>query len=139
VFPRLIVVNVVKHLYLKKIAPRRGKRGAHLKKIAPRRGKNGACFLKSVILNIMGPPCVSSLAKSVNKGRSFSDLKVHMYNVRTMIYIYNLIRNAPLWLSPECTIMAVATVARPVRAPKVALKSVRWVGKGETRRPGGWC
>ena len=35
--------------------------------------------------------------------------------------------------------MAVATVARPPRALMVALKSVRWVGEGETRRPGGWC
>ena len=36
-------------------------------------------------------------------------------------------------LSRMYLIMAVATVARPVRA----LKSVRWVGEGETRRPGG--
>jgi hypothetical protein len=59
-----------------------------------------------------------------------SDLKVHMYNVRTMIYIYNFIRNDPLWLSPECTTMAVATVGEARARPKVALESVRWVGEG---------
>ena len=60
----------------------------------------------------------------------------HMYNVDASRYTYtNLIRNALQNVPNDgCRDRREAT-ARPI----VALKSVRWVGEGETRRPGGWC